>query len=117
MKKVILIVALLFIGGLVFGVSQILKDPKAHDTNIRKIMEACEVSSEQGDKIWTVLKECGMTGINEIARDELLDTAYTADDMGFRIKTGEHEVILYLNGQKEVHLVRWAGNVLYDSGK
>lgn len=110
-KKILFAIVLVFIGALVFGISQIFKDPEKYDTNIRAIMDTCNVSQEQAVQIWNILKDCGITTIKTIEHDEGLDGAYTSTDIGYRING--LEPVLYLNDSGEVHLVRYAGKNLY----
>ena len=113
MKKIIIIViVLILIGSFAFGISRVMQNPEGYDTNIRAIMKTCDVSQEQASQIWNILKDCGISQIRTIERDELLDGAYASTDVGFRING--LEPVLYLNGPSgEVHLVRYAGTNLY----
>ncbi len=116
MKKFIIItIVLILLVSLAVGISQMVQNPEAYDTNINSIMRNCNVSQEQASEIWAILKECGIEKINSIKRDELLDGAYAETDIGYRINGTEP--VLYLTDTGTVHLVRYAGKTLYDSEK
>lgn len=116
-KKIGLVVAIIFIGALVFGISRVIQNPEQYqktDPNIEAIMNSCEVTEAQAETIWDILQGCGIGGIETISHDTMLDGLYNPDDIGYRIRTEDgNDPILYLNGAGEVSQVRWADQTLY----
>lgn len=116
-KKIGLIVALVFVGALVFGISRMVQNPEQYqktDPNVEAIINSCEVTQEQAEAIWGILQDCGIGGIDTISHDTMLDGLYNPDDIGYRIKTESgNDPVLYLNGSGEVTQVRWADQTLY----
>lgn len=70
-------------------------------------------TAEQEEGILKILKDCGIS-IKAIEHDEGLDDMNTEGETGYRISTEDvNNVILYLNLDKTVNIVRYANNNLY----
>lgn len=69
----------------------------------------------QANDIEKFLKTLGITDVDEIKHDEILDD--TNGIKGYRIKTDDYNnIILYMNPNKTVQAVRYAGKNLYKDG-
>lgn len=78
------------------------------------IKGSCNVTEEQAIKVEEILKSCEISNLSQIEHDELLDDAYDDGNLGYRIKNADaNNIILYLNENKEVFSVRYAGVDLY----
>ncbi len=116
-KKIGLVVAVIFIGALVFGISKVIQNPKQYSTpeaEVVTLQETCSITEEQAETAWGILQDCGVGSIDELEHDPLLDGLYNDGDFGYRITTkGENHVILYLSSSGEVSLIRYADQTLY----
>jgi hypothetical protein cdifA_19763 len=76
------------------------------------------ITQEEGEKIDIILSKCGLTNIESINHDELLDNAHFEGEKGYRIKANRiNNIILYLYADNVVYSVRYAGNDLYLKGQ
>ncbi|WP_088012299.1 right-handed parallel beta-helix repeat-containing protein [Gottfriedia acidiceleris] len=75
------------------------------------IISATESSKEQATSILSILRNAGVKSILSVKHDDMLDDVGTK---GYRVESSElTNVILYLNEQKQVYSIRYAGNYLY----
>ena len=77
-----------------------------------------DLQEDQAKAIDEILTQCGVDPILDIQHDELLDNAHKKGETGYRVATEyEDNVILYLNKDKTVNLVKYADHKLYTKGK
>ena len=116
-KKIGLVVAVIFIGALVFGISKVIQNPKQYSTpeaEVVTLQETCSITEDQPQTSCCILHDCGEGSNDELEHDPLLDGLYNDGDFGYRITTkGENHVILYLSSSGEVSLIRYADQTLY----
>ncbi len=116
-----LIVSLIFLGlflcGLAFGVSQMVKNPDAYNTD-RMAAKYIDVTPEEGAAIDEILTDCGITTVQNIEHDTMLDGTYTDGDTGYRIQYTYDigNIIMYLTSDKSVYLIRYVDHDLYADG-
>lgn len=68
--------------------------------------------------ITDILADCGVDSIDSIEYDESLDDMNEDGETGYRISTGDvNNVILYLNPDMTVNIIRYADNNLYEDGE
>lgn len=105
----------LFISCLVWGINTILENPEKYSKSSSVSID--ELEDEQMTAVNDVLTECGIENIKSIEHDELLDNAYFDGDTGYRLSTNiADNIILYLNADKIVYQIHYAGNALYSDG-
>ena len=86
--------------------------------NIQRIMTACETTKEQATSIDAILTECELINIEKIEHDEMLDGWDDDGDTGYRITNdGVKNIILYLDINKDVRIIRYADVDMYNSGE
>lgn len=79
------------------------------------IISATESSKEQATSILSILRNAGVKSIISVKYDYILDDVGTK---GYRVESSElTNVILYLNEQKQVNSIRYAGKYLYSINK
>ena len=84
--------------------------------NAKQIKETCGTTKEQSIAIEQVLLNCEILEIDAIEHDDLLDDMFSAGDTGYRIKSeGINNIILYLNSDKEVIIIRYASIDLFSN--
>lgn len=84
----------------------------------KKIENIVEVDSAQAKLINDVLISVGLNSFESITHDEILDEEYGENSTGYRIKTSfSDNVILYLDGSKNVVSIRWADKDFYLNGQ
>ncbi len=82
--------------------------------NINSIMNACGTTREESESINAILEKCEIKNIKSITHDDMLDDMYNEGDTGYRIEAeGLKNIILYLNSNKVVSIIRYAGVDLY----
>lgn len=59
-------------------------------------MNSCEVTEAQAETIWGILQECGIGGIETISHDTMLDGLYNPDDIGYRIRTEDENIMYFI---------------------
>lgn len=85
--------------------------------NITDIQKVAGISEEQEAAIVEILNNCGIE-IKTIVHDELLDDVNKDNETGYRVSTGDvNNIILYLNPDKTVNIIRYADNDLFEDGK
>lgn len=108
----IIIVFLLFCFGLSVGLSQGRKvtNPKQGISN-----KYIDVTDEEGELIDNILSKCGISEVSTFEHDELLDNAHFENETGYRIsiKDTASNIILYLDVNKNVYSLKYAGYDLY----
>ncbi|MBE6619291.1 MAG: hypothetical protein E7626_05885 [Ruminococcaceae bacterium] len=86
--------------------------------NVKQLMEACNVAQEDAIIINDILEKCQITEIEKIEHDDLLDNIYSEGDTGYRIQSqGVKNIIMYLNAEKQVIIVRHASIDMYSNGE
>lgn len=77
-----------------------------------------KITGKKGDKIDSIFLKCGLIEITEIKHDKMLDDAHSSGETGYRIKAnGINNIILYLDKNKNVTYLIFAGHKLYKKGK
>lgn len=77
-----------------------------------------DLTDDQQTAIDDILEQCGIDSITEMKHDEGLDNAHQKGETGYRITSGGvKNVILYLNKDKKVKLIKYADHKLYTKGK
>ena len=83
-----------------------------------KVEEAVGCSKDEAKSIEDVLKECDITDYQEVKADEGLNKAWTKSDKGFRIEVQDGmEVLMWLNKNNKVIVLKYGDNMLYKKGK
>lgn len=79
------------------------------------IAQCVNVTEEQASAINMVLLSCGISDLQSIEHDELLDDAHFEGETGYRIALNDNvdNIILYLDADKNVYSIRYADNDLY----
>lgn len=81
------------------------------------ITDSIGVSEEEANAIQAVLEECGVVNAFEFTHDEMLDGAHKENELGYRVNAeNAKNVILYLNEDYTVNMVRWNDVDLYKDG-
>ena len=79
--------------------------------------EALNVDAEVAGNIVSVLNSCEVKTITSVEHDDLLDNMNKDDEKGYRVSATEVDnVILYLNSDNTINLIRWADADLYSNG-
>ena len=72
------------------------------------------IPEESAQKIDAVLSECGIVGLDSAEHDETLDNAHFQGETGYRLTYGDTKnIILYLDGDNNVYLLKFADRELY----
>lgn len=72
------------------------------------------IPKESAQKIDNILSDCGIFGLDAAEHDELLDNAHFQGETGYRLTYGDAKnIILYLDGDKNVYLLKYADHELY----
>ena len=80
----------------------------------KTIKEICVTTDEQAIAINQILNDCGIDEIQSIEHDEMLDGWDNEGDTGYRLKSQDiNNIILYLNKNKEVYIIRHADIPIY----
>ena len=83
----------------------------------KSIAESLSVSEEESLAVQSILQECGVVNAYEFKHDELLDNAHSDNETGYRVTAENAEnVILYMNADNTVNMVRWNDVDLYKDG-
>lgn len=103
-----LVIIVLFVFGLVIGVTQGKTSKAARYMNI---------TQEEGEKIDNILSQCGFTNVESMQHDELLDNAHFEGEKGYRVSAdGLNNIILYLYADNVVYSVKYADKNLFLKG-
>lgn len=112
-----IIVFLIFVWAVIFGIMQMSKNPELYEEK-SKVEEAVGCSKDEAKSIEDVLKECDITDYQEVKADEGLNKAWTKSDKGFRIEVQDGmEVLMWLNKNNKVIVLKYGDNMLYKKGK
>lgn len=96
-----------------FGLLQV-EDKAKLTASAKQIKEVCNVTDEQAIAIEEILISCEITPIEKIEYDDMLDGMFNAGDTGYRLQSkGVKNIIMYLNSEKEVIIVRHASIDLF----
>ena len=73
------------------------------------------VSPEEGKKIDSILRECGIEKLKSFEHDELLDGMHSDEETGYRLAINDDvkNIILYLNKDKSVYSLKYSVYDLY----
>ncbi|WP_110954739.1 zinc ribbon domain-containing protein [Anaerosinus massiliensis] len=84
---------------------------------VTKVQNGSNVSVEQAQRIVDILKQCGITEINEIQHDEALDNFENASEKAYRltIQSNIKNVMLYIGPAGSVYNIRYADKYLYQN--
>lgn len=86
--------------------------------NVKLLMDTCNTTQEKASDIITILENCGIIDIQDFSHDEMLDDMDNEGDTGYRITSeGLTNIILYLDKDKNVYIVRYAGIDMYSNGE
>lgn len=108
---VILVVVLIF-AFLIFLGSSV-----ENRTTSEIITDSIGANEEEANAIQAALQECGVVNATEFTHDEMLDGAHKENELGYRVKAENAEnVILYLNQDYTVNMIRWNDVDLYKDG-
>ena len=100
---------------LTVGKDALKSDLKATDENF---IEIDGLSDSESKKVNTILKDCGFSDIKEIKHDSLLDNAHFDGEKGYRVESnGINNIILYLNKDNSVNIVKYADYEFYKQNK
>jgi hypothetical protein len=114
--KFFIIFFLIFFVVLIVGTIYAIQNPEVYSRST--FQGVTEVTSEQEDQILDVLYKCGIKEIDSIKADESLNDINKDGEKGYRISSdGINNIILYLNSDNTVNLVRYADHNLYAKGK
>lgn len=112
-----LIVFIGFIVAVTFGIIQTMKNPELYAEK-SKVEEAVGCSKEEAESIEDVLKKCDITDYQDVKADEGLNGAWKKNDKGFRIEIQDGmEVLMWLNKNNKVIILKYGENMLYKKGK
>lgn len=114
-------VAVMVVVGLVLGITLGMSDEDdviELTKNEKTIKEICATTDEQAIAINKILTDCGISEIQGMVHDEMLDGWDNEGDTGYRIQSQDiKNIILYLNANKEVYIIRHADIPIYAEGK
>lgn len=110
----ILIILIILGIGLTVGISDMKKNPDKYNSS-KITAKFIDVSVEEGKKIDLVLKECGIEKLKSFEHDELLDGVHFDGETGYRLAINDNvkNIILYLNEDKSVYLLKYSIYDLY----
>lgn len=112
-----IIVFIIFVGAITFGIIQTINHPELYEEK-SKVEEAVGCSQEEAESIEDVLKKCDITDYQDIKADEGLNGAWKKNDKGFRIEIQDGmEVLMWLNKNNKVIILKYGENMLYKKGK
>ncbi len=82
------------------------------------IMNEAQIEKEQAELIYNQLKNIGVEEFDEFKHDTMLDAWDYDTQTGYRIKgDGFTNLILYLDGNKQVDIIRYAGVNIYKNNE
>ena len=111
-----IIVFIIFVGAITFGIIQTIKHPELYEEK-SKVEEAVGCSQEEAESIEDVLKKCDITDYQDVKADEGLNGAWKKNDKGFRIEIQDGmEVLMWLNKNNKVIILKYDENMLYKKG-
>ena len=112
-----IIVFIIFVGAITFGIIQTIEHPELYEEK-SKVEEAVGCSQEEAESIEDVLNKCDITDYQDVKADEGLNGAWKKNDKGFRIEIQDGmEVLMWLNKNNKVIILKYDENMLYKKGK
>lgn len=112
-----IIVFIIFVGAITFGIIQTIEHPELYEEK-SKVEEAVGCSQEEAESIEDVLNKCDITDYQDVKADEGLNGAWKKNDKGFRIEIQDGmEVLMRLNKNNKVIILKYDENMLYKKGK
>ena len=112
-----IIIFIIFVGAITFGIIQTINHPELYEEK-SKVEEAVGCSKEEAESIEDVLKKCDITDYQDVKADEGLNGAWKKNDKGFRIEIQDGmEVLMWLNKNNKVIILKYGENMLYKKGK
>ena len=112
-----IIVFIIFVGAIIFGIIQTIEHPELYEEK-SKVEEAVGCSQEEAESIEDVLNKCDITDYQDVKADEGLNGAWKKNDKGFRIEIQDGmEVLMWLNKNNKVIILKYDENMLYKKGK
>lgn len=112
-----IIVFIIFVGAITFGIIQTINHPELYEEK-SKVEEAVGCSKEEAESIEDILKKCDITDYQDVKADEGLNGAWKKNDKGFRIEIQDGmEVLMWLNKNNKVIILKYGENMLYKKGK
>ena len=104
-------------GAIIFGIIQTIEHPELYEEK-SKVEEAVGCSQEEAESIEDVLNKCDITDYQDVKADEGLNGAWKKNDKGFRIEIQDGmEVLMWLNKNNKVIILKYDENMLYKKGK
>ncbi len=84
----------------------------------KKITKHTGLTPEQANGVEAILSQCGVTEIDTIKHDEILDNSYGEGGKGYRVKVNYdiENLIVYISKEGNVDAIRWASQNLYKEG-
>ena len=77
-----------------------------------------DITVEEASAIEVIFKECEIVDVEKIEYDDMLDDMFNRGDRGYRLQTADvKNIIVYLNSQKELIVIRHASVDLYSEKK
>ena len=112
-----IIIFIIFVGAITFGIIQTINHPELYEEK-SKVEEAVGCSKEEAESIEDVLKKCDITDYQDVKADEGLNGAWKKNDKGFRIEIQDGmEVLMWLNKNNKVIILKYGENMLYKKGE
>ena len=112
-----IIIFIIFVGAITFGIIQTINHPELYEEK-SKVKEAVGCSKEEAESIEDILKKCDITDYQDVKADEGLNGAWKKNDKGFRIEIQDGmEVLMWLNKNNKVIILKYGENMLYKKGK
>ena len=112
-----IIIFIIFVGAITFGIIQTINHPELYEEK-SKVEEAVGCSKEEAESIEDILKKCDITDYQDVKADEGLNGAWKKNDKGFRIEIQDGmEVLMWLNKNNKVIILKYGENMLYKKGK
>ena len=112
-----IIIFIIFVGAITFGIIQTIEHPELYEEK-SKVEEAVGCSQEEAESIEDVLNKCDITDYQDVKADEGLNGAWKKNDKGFRIEIQDGmEVLMWLNKNNKVIILKYGENMLYKKGK
>lgn len=88
-----------------------------NDAVVLMIENAAEVDNAVATEIKDILSSCKFSEITKVEHDDMLDDMDFDGEKGYRITTkNENNVILYLNPDNSIYMIRYCDVVFYENG-
>lgn len=110
------VIIVFFIICAAIGIIMSLTMDKVTNTGIKKYID--NISDEAAQKIDSTLADCGIEKLTFAEHDEGLDNAHMEGETGYRLTYDDiKNIILYLDADKNVYLIRYNDYDLYNDNK